>query len=218
MQSISVVDEEASLCTLRHCKITAWDSPASSPANNCEYFEESLPSMVGRLTFSLVPGFSCFRPSVCASCYVCVAKNKGGYKGTDLTYLTIYHACTLGFFTFLHSGKFTVVPGENHPTPTPVDIQVDCCHNPSYITITIRSSKTDPFGTGCMLFAGWTNDVVCPVTALLSYLLIHPASAGPLFIHSNGWPLTQAGMVAAVRAISLVWHQPGPCLLYWPQF
>ena len=112
----------------------------------------------------------------------------------------LWAACTLGFFGFLRSGEFTVVPGINQTLLSPSDIRVDSHQDPTYVAVTLRGSKTDPFGVGCTLFIGRTNSSICPVAALLAYLAIRPPSPGPLFVHDNGSPLTRAGLVSAVRA------------------
>ena len=131
--------------------------------------------------------------------------------------IMLWAACTLGFFGFLRSGEFTVVPGGNQALVSPRDIQVDSRQDSTYVAITLHGSKTDPFGVGCTLFVGRTNSIICPVTALLAYLAIRPPSPGPLFIHDDGSPLTRSGLVSAVRAaLSGGWCGPFP--LHRPQF
>ena len=111
----------------------------------------------------------------------------------------LWAACTLGFFAFLRSGEFTVVPNGSGMQLTPSDIRVDDRGNLSYLAVTLRGSKTDPFGAGCTLFVGRSNSHVCAVTAVLAYLAIRPPSAGPLFLHTDGSPLTRSDLVAAMR-------------------
>lgn len=95
-------------------------------------------------------------------------------------------ACTLEFFAFLRSGEFTVSPPSSEPVLTPSDICVDSRTDPSFLTITLRSCKTDPFGAGCTLYVGCTHSTICPVAAVLSYLAARSPSPGPLFIHQDG--------------------------------
>ena len=92
----------------------------------------------------------------------------------------LWAACTLGFFAFLRSGEFTVSPPSSEPVLTPSDICVDSRTDPSFLTITLRSCKTDPFGAGC------THSTICPVAAVLFYLAARSPSPGPLFIHQDG--------------------------------
>ena len=100
----------------------------------------------------------------------------------------------------MRSDEFIVVPDGNQALLSPSDIQVDSRQDPTYVAITLRGSKTDPFGVGCTLIIGRTNSSICPVTALLAYLAIRPPSPGPLFIHDDGSPLTRSGLVSAVCA------------------
>ena len=49
------------------------------------------------------------------------------------------------------------------------DLAVD---NPKLIRVQIKQSKTDPFRKGVDLFLGRTSSDLCPVTALLRYLVV----------------------------------------------
>ena len=112
----------------------------------------------------------------------------------------LWAACTLGFFGFLRSGEFTSVPGSTHPPLSPSDVRVDSHQSPTYLAVTIRASKTDPFGRGCTLYIGRSQSHICPVTAVLAYLSIRPPTPGPLFMYVDGTPLTRSSLIAAVRA------------------
>ena len=82
----------------------------------------------------------------------------------------------------------------------PADIRVDSRENPSFLAITLRGSKTDPYGLGQVLYVGRTGSPICPVAAVLSFLAVRPPSAGPLFVHADSSPLTRAQLIAAVRS------------------
>ena len=112
----------------------------------------------------------------------------------------LWAACTLGFFAFLRSGEFTVVPNGNPALLTPVDIPVDDCWNPLYLAVMLRGSKTDPFGAGCTLYVGRSAAPICLVTAVLAYLAIRPAGPGPLFVHADQSPLTRSDLISAIRS------------------
>ena len=49
------------------------------------------------------------------------------------------------------------------------------------------------------MFLGKTDAPLCPVAAMLNYLAVRPAVAGPLFIHADGSPLLKSQFVAGVR-------------------
>ena len=67
------------------------------------------------------------------------------------------------------------------------------------LSILLRRSKTDPFGTGTYLYIGRTGTVICPVSALLAYLAIRSPSPGPLFIFHDGTPLSRQQLIAHLR-------------------
>lgn len=113
----------------------------------------------------------------------------------------LWAACSLGFFAFLRAGEFTLTSNSSHQMVlAPSDIQVDSTSNPTYLTVTLRRSKTDPFGQGCTLYIGKTDSRTCPVTAILAYLSLRSPAAGPLFIHENGAPLLRSEPVSVVRS------------------
>ena len=75
------------------------------------------------------------------------------------------------------------------------DIALDHPCRPTHIRVTIKQSKTDPFRKGVNLFVGRTDGDLCPVGALLNYLACRSTRPGPLFILSDGHPLTQKKFV-----------------------
>ena len=113
----------------------------------------------------------------------------------------LWAACCLGFFAFLRAGEFTCPSRQayTHSMLSPTDIQVDSRQNPSYLRVTLRSSKTDVFGAGVSIYIGSSHNELCPVTAVLSYLARRPSSPGPLFILENGTPLSRRFLIQHVR-------------------
>ena len=107
----------------------------------------------------------------------------------------LWAAFTLGFFGYLMAGEFTV-PSDTAFDPqshlSPLDIAVDNHEAPMLIRIRIKQSKTDPFRQGVHIFLGQTNNQLCPVSAMLSYLASRGTTPGPLFKFDNGLPLTRA--------------------------
>ena len=61
------------------------------------------------------------------------------------------------------------------------DVAVDDPAAPSVIRITIKQSKTDPFRKGINIFLGKTSSYLCPVAAILNYLLKKGSQKGPYF-------------------------------------
>ena len=104
-------------------------------------------------------------------------------------------ACCLAYFGFLRSSEFTV-PNADAFSPdlhlSVNDISVDRRVDPSQIHVNIKVSKTDPFRHGCIIALGQGRSPLCPVEAVLSYLSIRGGTSGPLFVRTNGVPLTRA--------------------------
>ena len=116
------------------------------------------------------------------------------------THHMFWAACSLGFFCFLRAGEFTCSSTHAYDPSVlaPGDIRVDDHSNPKYLSVTLHHSKTNMFGSGFTLFVGSTG-YLCPVTATLSYLAMHPSLCGPLFVHKDGEPLPRTDLVVEVR-------------------
>ena len=96
----------------------------------------------------------------------------------------LWAAATTTFFGFCRSGEITVEceskfdPKIHLPL---ADLAVDKALAPSVISIQLKRSKTDQVMKGVKLVIGKTNNDLCPVTALLSYLARRGNTPGPLF-------------------------------------
>lgn len=113
-------------------------------------------------------------------------------------------ACCLAYFGFLRSSEFTVPNAtafSSHLHLSVNDITVDQRVNPSQIQVNIKVSKTDPFRHGCVIALGQGRSPLCPVEAVLSYLSIRGGASGPLFVRTNGVPLTRAYFTERLRGL-----------------
>jgi hypothetical protein len=79
------------------------------------------------------------------------------------------------------------------------DVKVDNRESPQFLKVCIKRSKTDPFRQGVSVFLGRTNGPLCPVAAILSYMVWRGHGAGPFFTFSDGRYLTRDRFVRAVR-------------------
>ena len=79
------------------------------------------------------------------------------------------------------------------------DVRTDSLVNTSYITVTIKASKTDPFRKGVTVHIGATKSQLCPVAAVLAYMVQRGSQAGPFFLFEDGRRLTRDRLVAEVR-------------------
>ena len=115
----------------------------------------------------------------------------------------LWAASCLCFFGFLRSGEI-VCPTEISFDPLShlafADVAVDDRSAPSAMQVRIKASKTDPFRQGVTLHMGTTGGTLCPVAALLTYMVTRGSEPGPLFTWENGRYLTRERFVAGVRA------------------
>lgn len=108
----------------------------------------------------------------------------------------LWAACCLG------SGEMTVNPDGSYDPGchlTATDIAVDNPADPGVMRVHIKQSKTDPFRRGIHLFIGRTHSDICPVTAMLNYLVGRGKKEGPLFVFPEGAYLTRQRLVEEVR-------------------
>ena len=117
----------------------------------------------------------------------------------------LWAASCLAFFAFLRPGEFTC-PSLAAFSPlmlSPDDVRLDSRTNPQVLEIHLKASKTDQFGKGSSIFVGKTHTDVCPVTALLAFLVLRPRVPGPLFVFKDGSSLSRSRFVQAVRSALL---------------
>ena len=112
----------------------------------------------------------------------------------------LWAACCLAFFGFLRVGEM-VTPDDGSYDPTAHlgfgDVAVDNPRQPSFVRVSIKQSKTDPFRKGVDLFIGHTGGDLCP---LLSFMMVRRSGTGPLFVFADGRLLTRKRFVDAVRS------------------
>ena len=120
----------------------------------------------------------------------------------DPDLIMMWAACCLACFGFLRAGELTV-PSDSAFDPSVHlswgDLAVDAPGNPTVLSVRLKASKTDPFRKGITLYIGRVSSDLCPVSAVLAYLLSRGKSDGPLFRFKDGRPLTRQRFVAAVR-------------------
>ena len=103
-------------------------------------------------------------------------------------------AVSLAFFGLLRSAEYccpTHTSFDQHSHLLVSDITLDIAQ--SLISVNIKTSKTDPFHTGCVLRIGAAPSLdICPVLSLHAFLHIHPTFIGPRFTFRNHSYLTRA--------------------------
>lgn len=114
----------------------------------------------------------------------------------------LWAACCVGFFGFLRTGNFTVnSPFDPAIHLTVNNIQADSLSDPKSFRIHIKCSKMDPFRQGCYIYIGTGKQDLCPVRGLVQFLHLHGSALGPLFLLSDGTPLSCQWLASSIRSI-----------------
>ena len=115
----------------------------------------------------------------------------------------LWAAFTTCFFGFMRSGELCIqdtTKGFDATTDLSFqDVAVDNYSNPSFLRIHLKTSKTDPFCKGTDILLGRTRDELCPVAALLQWMVQRGNAPGPLFKFVSGVPLTRPLLVSRLR-------------------
>ena len=121
--------------------------------------------------------------------------------------LMLWAAASLCFFGFMRSGELTIPSAKSYDAGAHLsfqDVTVDCVHNPRILRVNLKTSKTDPFRVGINVYVGTTGNALCPITAMLHYMVARGPGPGPFFKFEDGSPLTWAKFVVKVKeALSL---------------
>ena len=129
-----------------------------------------------------------------------LTKIKGVWnRSNDRDFLMLWAVCCLAFFGFLR----VVAPSDTEfdlgANLNVGDLTVDQVAAPTIIRVSIKQSKTDPFQRGFDLFLGKSGSDLCPLSAILNYLVVRGVAPGPLIVYRDGWFLTRQQFVTAVR-------------------
>ena len=118
--------------------------------------------------------------------------------------LMIWAACCTAYFAFLRCSEFTA-PSQKTFDPdshlTLKDVAVDCRTSPKIVSITIKGSKTDQLRRGHTIYLGRTGHSVCPVQAMVAYLVVRGGQPGALFMERDGTVLTRQLFSRALKDI-----------------
>ena len=93
-------------------------------------------------------------------------------------------AMLLCFFGFFRSGEICAPPSgsfNDRDHLTFADVLVDTPTNPQQLHILLKRSKTDQAGKGAIVGIGRTGGQLCPVAAVLSWMVRRGNAPGPFF-------------------------------------
>ena len=111
----------------------------------------------------------------------------------------------MSFFGFLRSCEI-VVPADSaydravHLSGGDVRVDNTVTQQTLNTLVHIKASKTDPFRHGVSIYLGCSQADLCPVSAVLAYMVLRGASPGPFFFFADGRYLTRDRFVSSVRA------------------
>jgi len=89
------------------------------------------------------------------------------------------------------------------------DLTLDNWRSPTVMELHIKQSKTDPYREGASFFLSKANKSICPVDAVVKYLLVQGKQNGPLFLWPNGTKLTRPIFASALATILIKLNQAG---------
>ena len=103
-------------------------------------------------------------------------------KKLDFDSTMLWAAVCLCYFGCLRAGEISA-PERGMFDPgadlTFGDVVVDSFHDPRKVTVRIKASKTDPFREGTDVYFGRTGQPLCPVSAVLAYMVRRKEGARP---------------------------------------
>jgi len=114
----------------------------------------------------------------------------------------IWAACCLAYFGLLRISEFTTASPDHYDSSTDLllsDIALDNRVSPTLIRITLKQSKGEQFRKGSHICLGKTGHVICPVHALVQYLVNRGGTPGPLFMWPNCKALTRTSFRSALN-------------------
>ena len=193
-QSVSASTVRSYLCAIRFYQIRAGlPDPALPSSPKLSYVVKGIQRISpGRLRAQRLP----ITPSLLLQVHTLWSKEPVSFDRVML-----WAAFCLGFFGFMRSGEFTTSPSQDPDecTLSVSDVAVNSRQDPQVLTISLRRSKTDPFGMGTHIYLGRTGNLLCPVSAVLAYLAVRPPTPGPLFLFQDGTPLSRSQLVSHLR-------------------
>ena len=116
----------------------------------------------------------------------------------------LWAAACLCFFGFLPSGEAVAPRKEAYDPEVHLcqgDIRIDSHKKPTFLQVQIKASKTDRFRQLVTLYIGATGTDLCPIAAIVSYMMVRGTKPGPFFTRSDGSYMTRDYFVAAVKAV-----------------
>ena len=110
----------------------------------------------------------------------------------------LWAVATLCFAGFFRSGELLSTPTTQHCLSWG-DVSLDSQSRPSVVCVRLRFSKCDQFREGVSVFVGRSDSVLCPVAAVVAYMVRRGSSPGVFFRLRDGNQLSRFVFVAEVK-------------------
>ena len=120
----------------------------------------------------------------------------------QLHQLGLWAAACMCFFGFMRVGELVVPSDSGFDSSHHLavgDVLVNNQTSPSYLVVSVKASKTDPFRQGIRIHLGRTYNKLCPLVAILTYMVKRGTSDGPFFRFEDGRHLPRDRFVTAVH-------------------
>ncbi len=112
-------------------------------------------------------------------------------------------AACMCFFGCLRAGEALAPDGGEFDPKAHLsfeDVTVDSLKQPEVVWVHIKESKTDRLRKGATVSLGRSRTPMCPVKAILEYMVQRKKGPGPFFRESSGRGLTRKRFVEEVKA------------------
>ena len=116
----------------------------------------------------------------------------------------LWEACCVAFFGFLRVSELTVPSQHSYDQAyhlSLADLTLDNRCSPATVQLRITQSKTNLYREGASIFLPKTNKSICPVDAIVKYLIVQGKRNGPLFLWPDGMKLTRPLFASALANI-----------------
>ena len=126
-------------------------------------------------------------------------------------------------FGFFRLGELLIASASSEEESTQArlswgDVAIDSSPIPTTIRVFLRVSKCDQMGRGAYVFVGRTNNLLCPVTAVLAYMTKRGTIPGQFFCDRQGKPLCKVRYVTEFSKKSTIRSRCRPIAVCWSQF
>ena len=116
----------------------------------------------------------------------------------------IWAIACMAFFGFFRLGELLPDSAKKVNPNTSLmwgDVATDSRENPTMVCIHLKQSKCDQFGRGADVILGRSGNALCPVAAILNYMIARGTESGSFFLDSSGCIITKSWFINQIRGV-----------------